>query len=72
MTEKAPPPSATCDKFILRFHVDGLRKELKVRAASNERTLNAEILYLIKRGLDAERRGPAKSDREAEDEKTAA
>lgn len=55
MTIKQPPPSATCDKFILRFNVDGLRKELKVRAAENERTLNAEILYLIKRGLQVER-----------------
>lgn len=43
------------DKFILRFNVDGLRKQLKVRAAENERTLNAEILFLIKRGLAAEK-----------------
>lgn len=54
MDTKHPPPSASCDKFILRFNVDGLRKELKVRAAENERTLNAEILYLIKRGLQIE------------------
>lgn len=55
MTEtKHRPPSETCDKFILRFNVDGLRKKLKVRAAENERTLNAEILHLIKRGLAAE------------------
>lgn len=53
LTKKTP--SATADKFLMRFHQDGLRKELKVRAAQNERTLNAEILYLIKRGLDAER-----------------
>lgn len=53
MTDQKPP-AATSDKFILRFNVDGLRKELKVRAAQNERTLNAEILYLIKRGLAAE------------------
>lgn len=46
------PPSATADKFLMRFHQDGLRRELKVRAAQNERTLNAEILFLIKRGLD--------------------
>lgn len=52
--ETKKPPSDTCDKFILRFNVDGLRKQLKVRAAENERTLNAEILYLIKRGLAAE------------------
>lgn len=55
MTEtKQKPPNDTCDRFIVRFNVDGLRKELKVRAAENERTLNAEILYLIKRGLVAE------------------
>lgn len=52
--DKQKPPSETCDKFILRFNVDGLRKELKVRAAMNERSLNAEILYLIKRGIAAE------------------
>lgn len=51
---KQPPPSVTCDRFLLRFNVDSLRKELKVRAAKNERSLNAEILYLIKRGLEAE------------------
>ncbi|MDP4076248.1 Arc family DNA-binding protein [Acidovorax sp. A1169] len=42
------------DKFLLRLHADGLRKQLKIRAAENERTLNAEILYLIKLGLRAE------------------
>ena len=57
MTEtKQKAPSGICDKFILRFNVDGLRKELKVRAAENERTLNSEILYLIKRGLAAEQK----------------
>lgn len=44
------------DKFILRFHDEGMRKSLKVRAAMNERTLNAEILHLIKQGMQAERR----------------
>lgn len=47
-------PSQTADRFIVRFHDEGMRKTLKVRAASNERTLNAEIVYLIKRGLQAE------------------
>lgn len=51
---RTKPPSETCDKFIVRFNADGLRRELKVRAAMNERTLNSEILYLIKRGLAAE------------------
>ena len=58
MTAKTQrPPSETCDKFILRFNVEGLRKQLKVRAAENERSLNAEILYLIKRGLQSDQQG---------------
>lgn len=51
---KQKPPSDTCDKFLLRFNLDGLRKELKIRAAQNERSLNGEILYLIKLGMKAE------------------
>lgn len=54
MTTRQKPLSEACDKFILRFNVDGLRKELKIRAAQNERTLNSEILYLIKLGMKAE------------------
>jgi len=42
------------DKVMLRMHDAGLRKHIKVRAAMNERTMNAEILFLIKRGLEAE------------------
>lgn len=42
------------DKYILRFKDEGMRKRLKVRAAMNERTLNAEITYLLKKGLEAE------------------
>lgn len=54
MPAKQPSLIATRDKFILSFNVDGLRKELKVRAAENERSLNAEIMYLVKRGLQSE------------------
>lgn len=50
------PSGTTSDKYLLRLHDEGLRKQLKVRAAMNERTLNAEILYLIKRGIEAESR----------------
>lgn len=46
------PASKT--QFVLRFPDGEVRKELKVRAAKNERSLNSEILYLIKRGLAAE------------------
>lgn len=62
---KQPPPSATADKFLMRFNKDGLRKELKVRAAQNERTLNAEILYLIKRGLEGEQAKEAQYEKQA-------
>lgn len=44
-------------QFVLRFPDPGVRKDLKVRAAKNERSLNAEILFLIKRGLAAEQQG---------------
>lgn len=55
MEQKAKSSTSDApDRFILRFDVDGLRKQLKVRAAQNERTLNAEILHLIKRGLEAD------------------
>lgn len=63
--EKQLPPSATADKFMLRFNQDGLRKELKVRAAQNERTLNAETLYLIKRGLEVEQAKEAQHEKQA-------
>lgn len=53
-TEKTKYPSETCDKFMLRFTADGLRKHLKLRAAENNRSMNGEIQYLIKRGLESE------------------
>lgn len=53
---KKPPQIATkrADKVMVRLHDEGMRKMLKVRAATHERTLNAEIVYLLKRGLVAE------------------
>lgn len=54
MNEDRKSPSEQSDKYVLRLHDEGLRKQLKVRAAQNDRTLNGEILYLIKRGLRAE------------------
>ena len=55
MTNAKPiAPSDAADKYMLRFHTDGMRKQIKARAALNERTLNAEILFLIKRGLETE------------------
>lgn len=39
------------DRFILRFHDQGQRAAMKVRAAANKRSMNAEILVLIEQGL---------------------
>lgn len=39
------------DKFILRFHSEGQRAEIKARAASNKRSMNAEVLMLIEAGI---------------------
>lgn len=58
--QRSLSPSQTADRFIVRFHDEGMRKTLKVRAARNERTLNAEILYLLKRGLQSEQAQGAK------------
>ncbi|MGZ8289361.1 MAG: FitA-like ribbon-helix-helix domain-containing protein [Telluria sp.] len=40
------------EKYILRFDA-GLKAELKARAAQNRRSLNAELLLLIEKGLAA-------------------
>lgn len=47
------------DRFIVRFHDEEQRIALKVRAAQNRRTMNAEILYLIKKGIEAIEAGHA-------------
>ena len=44
------------DQFVLRFPESGMRKEIKARAAMNERSMNAELIYLIRCGQDAEKR----------------
>jgi hypothetical protein len=35
------------DQFIVRFERPGHRDEIKSRAAANNRSMNAELLYLI-------------------------
>lgn len=47
------------DRFILRFHDEGQRAELKVRAALNKRSMNAELLVLIEAGIANMNRGSA-------------
>lgn len=49
------------DQFVLRFPESGMRKEIKARAAMNERSMNAELIYLIKRGQAAEKRKGAEA-----------
>lgn len=40
-------------QFVVRFENEEKRIELKVRAAHNRRTMNAEILFLIEKGIAA-------------------
>lgn len=51
------------DRFILRFHTPDQRKALKIRAINNGRSTNAELLYLIERGIESVD-GPAKEARQ--------
>ncbi|WP_273430465.1 hypothetical protein [Chitinibacter tainanensis] len=46
-------PSESQDKFMLRFKLDGQREQLKALAAEEGRTLNGQILFLIKKGMEA-------------------
>lgn len=49
--------SCSWAKFILRFHGEGQRSEIKARAALNKRSMNAEILILIEQALAASKPG---------------
>lgn len=53
-----PSPSQVAPRFIIRFP-DGLREQLKLRAAENDRSMNAEIVRLIKKGIEVEDRKTA-------------
>ena len=52
MSENQKPSSREANKYIVRFP-DGMREEIKRRAAENCRSMNAEIVFLVKRGMDA-------------------
>ena len=45
-------PSQSADRFILRFHNNGQRDALKRRASKNKRSLNAEFLFLLEKGIE--------------------
>lgn len=47
-------PSITADKYMVRFP-DGMREEIKRIASENERTINGEIVYRLKKSLKAEK-----------------
>lgn len=42
-------PAQTADKYVVRFP-KGMRQEIKRQAAENGRTINAEIIYRLKKG----------------------
>ena len=44
-------PSEAADKFMLRFP-DGLRQQVKIEAAKNNRSMNAEVVYHLKRAYE--------------------
>jgi len=46
-------------QYVLKFHDKLVKQELKASAALNDRSMNEEILYLIKCGQEAVRSGSA-------------
>ncbi len=38
------------DKFMLRLP-EGMRQQIKLQAAQNERSMNSELVFLIKAGM---------------------
>lgn len=43
--------SRDADKYVVRFK-DGMRAAIKKHAAQNNRTMNAEILSLLEKGME--------------------
>jgi hypothetical protein len=52
MSEHSRQPGALKEQFIVRFP-DGLRSKVKAIAAGNRRSMNAELLLLIEKGMAA-------------------
>ena len=50
MSENQKSSNREANKYIVRFP-DGMREEVKRRAAENCRSMNAEIIYLLKRAM---------------------
>lgn len=51
MVNKQTTPSQESDKYLVRFK-DGMRSTIKSQAAQNNRTMNAEILTLLEKGME--------------------
>lgn len=51
MAQKYGNAKADSDKFMLRLP-EGMRSDIKQKAANNERSMNSEILYLLKKGIE--------------------
>ncbi|WP_426195044.1 Arc family DNA-binding protein [Massilia sp. DWR3-1-1] len=50
MSNQSPAPASAKEQFILRFPC-GMRDQLKNLAATNRRSMNAELLLLIEMGM---------------------
>ena len=59
------PAAAKSEQYVLRFSEQGMRKAIKASAAINERSMNAEIIYLIKRGQDSVQAKEAQHEKQA-------
>lgn len=51
MTEAKKQVRQQGDKYIVRFKT-GMRSAIKQRAAQANRTMNAEIIFLIEKGME--------------------
>lgn len=51
MTEAKKQVSQPADKYLLRLK-PGMRSTIKQRAAANNRTMNAEMISLLEKGME--------------------
>lgn len=49
--QKQQAPSEKADRYLIRFK-EGMRSTIKQQAAKANRTMNAEILFLIEKGME--------------------
>lgn len=52
MSNQATRSIEPVGQYALKFFEKGVKQELKASAALNDRSMNQEILYLIKRGQE--------------------